>query len=349
MSKILSKIFSKKNRKWTLGVIALLVVAFFGGRWLIARRSALPKGIASGNGRIESKEVDVSAKLPLRVKEVLVAEGDLVKPGQVVARMDTVTLEAELAEANANVAAAREQLAVARAAMTKLRSQIDLARIEKERSRRLVAQRAGSQREYDVRSMTLKTTTAGYAEEQAKLQVAQQQVEVARANVATIQSRINDATLYSPVLGRVLYRLAEPGEVLPSGGKVLTLVNLEDVYMEIFLPSKQAAAVKVGSEARFTVDYEPNRVGVGYVSFVSPEAQFTPKEVETRSEREKLMFRVKIQVPRQLVVHYVERVKTGVRGVGYVKVSESAQWPKWLDKNLVRPSETERKRVTALP
>jgi HlyD family secretion protein len=157
--------------------------------------------------------------------------------------------------------------------------------------------------------------------------------------VAKAQSRIDDATLTSPVLGRVLYRLAEPGEVLAAGGKALTLVNLEDVYMEIFLPSAQAAAIKLGAEARFTVDYEPDRVGPGYVSFVSPEAQFTPKEVETRSEREKLMFRVKIQVPKELVLHYIERIKTGVRGVGYVKVKDSAVWPDWLEKNLVGPSE----------
>jgi HlyD family secretion protein len=331
------KIFQKPYRMWTVGVIVLAVVGFFGYRWWHARKYALPKGIASGNGRIESKEVDVASKLPLRVKEVLVQEGDLVKPKQVVARMDTVTLDAELAQAEASLAAAEEQRAVARAGITKKKSEIELARIEKVRSGRLVAERAGSQRELDMRNMTLKTTTAGLAEEQAKLQVAEEQVDVARANVATIQSRIDDATLTSPVLGRVLYRLAEPGEVVAAGGKVLTLVDLGDIYMEIFLPSEQAARIKLGAEARFKVDYEPDRTGVGYVSFVSPEAQFTPKEVETKSEREKLMFRVKIRVPRELVLHYVERVKTGVRGVGYVKVRQDAAWPDWLQKNLVQP------------
>jgi HlyD family secretion protein len=336
MAKIFSTIFSKKNRKWTIALLGVAVVAFFGFRYLHARRTALPKGIASGNGRIESREVDVSSKLPLKVKEVLVAEGDLVKPGQVVVRMDTGTLETELAEAQESLAAAREKLAVAKAAIVKAKAQIELAKVEKSRSGRLVAERAGSQRDYDVRTMTLKTTTAALGEAQGNLQVAEQQVKVAEANVATRQSRIDDATLTSPVLGRVLYRLAEPGEVLAPGGKALTLVNLEDVYMEIFLPAEQAAAVKIGAEARFTVDYEPNRVGAGTVTFVSPEAQFTPKEVETKSEREKLMFRVKIQVPRELVLHYVERIKTGVRGVGYVKVKDSAVWPDWLQKNLVQ-------------
>jgi HlyD family secretion protein len=110
--------------------------------------------------------------------------------------------------------------------------------------------------------------------------------------------------------------------------------------MEIFLPSQQAAAIKMGSEARVTIDTQPHRAAVGYVSFVSPEAQFTPKEVETKSERDKLMFRVKIQVPSELVEEYIERIKTGVRGVGYVKVSDSAKWPDWLQKNLVQPTST---------
>src|SRR6185436_7269278 len=141
-----------------------------------------------------------------------------------------------------------------------------------------------------------------------------------------IQTRIDDATLRSPVTGRVLYRLVEPGEVLAAGGKALTLVNLDDIYMEIFLPSEQAAAVKVGAEGRVTVDYDPRAIA-GQVSFVSPEAQFTPKQVETKSEREKLMFRVKIQLPREIIGQYIERIKTGVRGVGYVKVKDSAVWP----------------------
>jgi HlyD family secretion protein len=336
MPNIISKIFSKRYRKWTIGVLLLLVAGFFGFRYWRARQSALPKSFASGNGRIESKEVDVAAKLPLRVKEVMAKEGDLVKPGQIVVQMDTVTLDAELAEAKESLAAAQEKLAVAQAGITKQKSEINLARIEKRRSRNLYAERAGSRREYDVRTMALQTTKAGLDQATAQLSVAQKEVQVAQANVVKVQSRIDDATLRSPVLGRVLYRLAEPGEVLAPGGKAMTLVNLEDVYMEIFLPSNQAAAVKLNSEARFTVDFEPNKVAVGYVSFVSPEAQFTPKEVETKSEREKLMFRVKIQVPRELVEHYIERIKTGVRGVGYVKLRDDAVWPKWLDQNLVR-------------
>jgi HlyD family secretion protein len=271
---------------------------------------------------------------PLRVKQILVDEGALVKPGQVLVKLDTDTLDSQLAEARANVDAAQEKLAVAKANIVKQKSEIELAEVEANRSKRLVEQGAGSQRELDVRSTKVETTKAALAESEAMLQTATQQVEAARAQAGTVQTRIDDATLRSPVTGRVLYRLTEPGEVLGPGGKALTLVNLDDVYMEIFLPSDQAAAVKVGAEGRVTVDYEPKRAIAGQVSFVSPEAQFTPKQVETKSEREKLMFRVKIQLPREVVGQYIERVKTGVRGVGYVKVKDSAVWPARLQ-NLV--------------
>jgi HlyD family secretion protein len=332
----MAKKVSKRKLIW-IGAGALVAIALFiGFRVWMKQKSKLPEGIVSGNGRIEGRLVDVAAKEPLRVKEILVLEGALVKPGEVLVRLDTVTLESELAESNASVQAAEERLAVARASINKQKSEISLAGTEVNRSNNLVQEGAGSQRELDVRRTKLETTRATLAESEAMLLTATQGVEVAKANAKTIQTRIDDATLKSPVTGRVLYRLAEPGEVLAAGGKALTLVNLEDVYMEIFLPSKEAAAVKIGAEGRITVDYDKDRAIAGNVSFVSPEAQFTPKQVETKSEREKLMFRVKIQVPKDVAAQYIERIKTGVRGVGYVKVDESATWPPRLQ-NLVAP------------
>ena len=331
---------AKKSTVVIAGLVVVGAGAFLGYRYWQSSQSAIPPGIAYGNGRLEAKLADAASKEPLRIKEILVNEGDLVKPGQVLVLLDTVTLDAELAEARASVAAAEEKIAATEAAITRRNSEIRLAQIEVERARNLVRQRAGSQRELDVRNMQVESTRAALAEEQARLQTARQDVEVAQAKVATIQTRIDDATLYSNVTGRVLYRLAEPGEVLGPGGKALTLVNLEDVYMEIFLPSEQAAAIRTGAEARLTVDAIPNRAAVAYVSFVSPEAQFTPKEVETRSERDKLMFRVKIQVPPELVGQFIESIKTGVRGVGYVRLDDSVAWPSFLNDNLIRAPET---------
>jgi HlyD family secretion protein len=285
---------AKKDLNKIILVVAVAVVAFIGYKVWKSQQFALPKGIASGNGRIESTQVNISPKESLRVKEILAKEGDLVQRDQVLVRMDTSTLESQLTEAKAKV---------------------EFAKVELDRTQKLVDANAASVRELDARKTALETNTA---------------------NVATIQTRIDDATLKSPVRGRVLYRLVEVGEVLPPGGKALTLVNLEDIYMEIFLPSAQAAGLKNGAEARITLDYAPGKAAAASVSFVSPEAQFTPKQVETKSERDKLMFRVKIQVPEELVSSYIEHIKTGVRGVGYVKVDPSAVWPDWLQ-NLVKP------------
>ncbi len=326
---------TKQSLKWIILGIAIAAAIFLGFQYVKAKQTSVPKGIAYGNGRIEAKLVDAVAKDALRVKEMLVDEGDLVKPGQVLVTLDTATFESQLNEAKLKVATAQERVASANFAMLKQKSLVENAKIEFERTRKLVEANALSQREFDERSTQLATSTAALEEEQSKLETARQEVEVARANVTTIQTHIDDATLKSPVLGRVLYRLAEPGEMLAAGGKALTLVNLEDVYMEIYLPSEQAAGLKTGAEARITIDVAPGRAAIGYVSFVSPEAQFTPKQVETRSERDKLMFRVKIQVPKESVSAYIEHIKTGIRGVGYVKINQAAVWPTWLEKRFV--------------
>ena len=337
------KITSPKFLKLIILLLAVVAVAFFVYQYWKAKQSELPKGIASGNGRIEAKLVDAVAKDALRVKEILVDEGDLVKPGDVLVRLDTATFDSQLNQAKLQVATAQERVASANFAVVRQKSLVDNAQLEFDRTRKLVDQNALSQREFDERNTSLQTSTAALAEAEAQLRTAKQEVEVAQANVTTIQTHIDDATLKSPVLGRVLYRLAEPGEMLAAGGKALTLVNLQDVYMEIYLPSEQAASLKSGAEARITVDFAPGRAAPAYVSFVSPEAQFTPKQVETKSERDKLMFRVKIQVPQELISSHIDRVKTGIRGVGYVKLKDSAVWPSWLQNRLLSANQQDMK------
>ena len=155
--------------KWIIIAAAVGAAGFFGYRYWEASKSALPKGIASGNGRIEAKLVDIAAKEPLRVKEIRVDEGALVHPGEVLVVMDTATLEAELTKARLNVAATRQKEAVSQATIVRTKAAIELANIEVKRSSALVAERAGSQRELDVRKMALKSTSASLQEEEAKL------------------------------------------------------------------------------------------------------------------------------------------------------------------------------------
>ncbi len=314
-----------------------------------ARLKALPPGIASGNGRIESVQVDVTTKLPGRVEKIFVREGDMVHAAQVVAKMDTVTLEAELARAEATVAEQEAKAFEVDAAIAKAEGQLKQAEVELNRTRTLFARNAVSRGELDLRETEAKTTGAALNGEKARLNTNRKSVEATKAEAALTRSRIADMTLRSTVEGRVLYRLAEEGEVLGNGGKVLTLVNLGDVYMEIYLPAQDAVKVKVGGDARIVLDILPEYAARAKVTFVAPEAQFTPKQVETRSERDKLMFRVKLSVPPERVLPYIERVKTGIRGVGYVRLDDATAWPEHLDRELPKRSPAAADSISSQP
>jgi HlyD family secretion protein len=163
----------------------------------------------------------------------------------------------------------------------------------------------------------------------AKSQVvdARAAVDAAGATIQSIQADIDDATLTSPRDGRIQYRVAQPGEVLAAGGRVLNLVDLGDVYMTFFLPTEQAGRIAVGAEVRLVLDAAPQRIIPAKVSYVADVAQFTPKTVETAQERQKLMFRVKAQIPADLLRKYVQFVKTGLPGMAYVRLDPSAKWP----------------------
>lgn len=293
----------------------------------------LPDGFVSGNGRIEAEQADVATRVAGRVKAILAEEGDLVEAGQALARMDTEELEASLREARAQVREAEERREAALALIVQRESECELAEAEYARSTTLFAERVEPESRLDVKASQLRSAQAACDAAEAQKHDAEAGIEAAKARVDRIQTQLDDAVLESPVRGRVLYRLARLGEVLPVGGKVLTLIDLSDVYMEIFLPSRQATLVPLGAEARVVLDALPDVVIPGSVSFVSPDAQFTPRQVETAGERDKLMFRVKIRVPADFVEAHIDVLKTGIRGVAYVALGqqESAPWPEFLE------------------
>ncbi len=326
-----------KSASIRVALLVALVAAVGTGVWLWASQEELPDGIVSSNGRIEADEVDISAKYSGRVREILAKEGDLVQPGQVLAKMDTAELQARLEKAKAEVSRFESQVNESEATIAQREAELRLAKQELDRTLTLVRKGHVSVRVGDERQSQHDTATAALTAARANLGTARRAVESAKAEARRIQTDLDDAVLTSPVMGRVLYRLAEPGEVLAAGGKVLTLINLQEVYMEVFLPSRDAGRISLGSEARIVLDPVPHFAIPANVSFVSPQAQFTPKQVETASEREKLMFRVKVKVPSELVKKHVERVKTGVRGVAYLRLAgtpgtEPTPWPEFLQR-----------------
>jgi HlyD family secretion protein len=174
---------------------------------------------------------------------------------------------------------------------------------------------------------------------QAQAVRAQSAIDAANAEAERLKAEIEDSTLKAPIRGRVQNRLAEPGEVLPAGGKVLALVDLRDVYMYVFLPEPIAGKIALGSQGRIVLDAAPEYPIRALVSFVSPEAQFTPKSVETAEERHNLTFRVKLQLDKTRLGQFEPYVKVGIPGMGFVRFDNSAEWPPMLQVKSVMPNQ----------
>jgi HlyD family secretion protein len=328
---------ARAKRPWTLAAAALVAAFVAAYAWWHSRPPGLPAGFAKSNGRIEATQVDIATKLPGRVKDVLVREGDAVAAGQVLARMDMAGLEADLRLAEAQIAQARHAGATARAVVAQRLREVELARGMLERSQELVGRGFVSAQKLDAdRTQMLAAEAVLVA---ARSRVVESEAAVASASAATarIATEIADGVLMAPRAGRVQYRLAEPGEVLAAGGKIASVLDLTDVYMTIFLPEAAAGRLEIGAEARIVLDAAPQYVIPAKVAFVAAEAQFTPKTVETTEERQKLVFRVKAQLDPALLRRYETRVKAGMPGVAYVRIDPAAPWPAGLEPRLPPP------------
>lgn len=330
--------------------------------WSELRPNGLGEGFASGNGRIEATEIDVATKLGGRIREIAVDEGDFVQPGQVLARMDTEVLDAQLNQARAQVRQAENAIltaqaqvamresekATAEAVVHQRQAELTAAQKRHKRTETLVARNAMARQQLDddlaakqsaqaalaaSRAQVL-SAEAGIAAARSQVIEAQSALEAAQASVTRLQADIADSELKTDRVARVQYRVAQPGEVLAAGGKLLNLVDLADVYMTFFLPERQAGRVALGSEVHIVIDAAPQYVIPARVSYVASVAQFTPKTVETESEREKLMFRVKARIDPALLRKHMEQVKTGLPGMAYLKLDDAAEWPAHLQVNV---------------
>lgn len=343
------------SKKWLIVALCAAIGTFGGYVWFSRPQAGPGPGFVSGNGRIEATETGISAKLAGRIARILVEEGDAVQQGQVLAVMQTDVLEAQR-----NEALAQRQLAVSNeirakaqitlresdklAAVANLKQrQSELDAFQRKLARSSILSKTGalSRQVFDDDETSMYGAQSAVSSAQAQVAVAESAIAVAKAEalgalfsiraaeatVARIEADIKDSTLISPRSGRVQYRIAQPGEVLAAGGKLLNMVDLSDVYMTFFLPEAAAGKVALGTEVRLVLDAAPDYVIPAVVSYVASTAQFTPKTVETQSERQKLMFRVKARVDRALLLKYQEYVKTGLPGVAWVKLDPAAQWP----------------------
>jgi HlyD family secretion protein len=291
------------------------------------RGKDMPDGIVKTNGRIEATEVDVAAKYQGRLATVTVDEGDAVTAGQVVATISSPETEAQLRGAQADVLKAKHAIAEAEAIIAQRRSEQVNAKGDLERGQDLVEKGWLSKQVYDQRVNRFQAADALLVAAQRARDEAEAGLKAATAEVERLQAILVDLTLVSPRSGRVQYRLARAGEVVSAGQRVLTILDLKDVYMTIYLPANVAGKLTMGDEARIVADPLPDYVFPASISFVATDAQFTPKSVETAEERQKLMFRVKLQGDPKMLAERYREVKTGIRGLGFVRTDPKIAWP----------------------
>jgi HlyD family secretion protein len=244
-----------------------------------------------------------------------------------VATISSPETEAQLRAAQAQVLKSKKALAEAVASIAQRQSDLDFTRSDYERGKMLIEHATITKQTLDQRRNKFESAEAAYVAANAQRDEAEAAIKAAEADVERLQSILVDLVLVSPRSGRVQYRLARAGEVVSAGQRVLTILDLKDVYMTIYLPADVAGRLTLGDEARVILDPVPQYVIPNTISFVATDAQFTPKSVETAEEREKLMFRVKLQGDPAVLDKYHRVVKTGVRGLGFVRKDPKIPWP----------------------
>jgi HlyD family secretion protein len=320
-----------RRRRAALLLLLLLIPALLaGGYWWLHLGPAVPPGFASGNGRLEADVINIATKFAGRVAELRVDEGDMVHAGEVVAVMDTRDLQASLEKAQAQVGQAQHALDEAKANLEQQQTQVTLAAQELDRTAALVPKGYATVELLDQRRQQMNAALAARSAAEARVNQARQALLAAQHDVELYKVNIADNSLVAPRDGRIEYRVANVGEVLGPGGKVFTMLDTGYVYMDIFLPTADAGRVRLGSDARIVLDAYPTRPIPARVAFIATRAQFTPKTVETREERDKLMFRIRVRIDPDRLRPRAELVRSGLPGVAFVRTDPDAPWPPQL-------------------
>lgn len=313
-----------------IAIIALSLFAVAGGAFAWHEHQvaqSVPDGIIYGNGRLEFTRVDVAVKYPGRITQLLVQEGDNVTSGQILAQEDKAAVQAQYDQASAQQNRAASAAGRASAELVARQAALQLARDELRHAQKMRQQNLVSDMEVTQRRTQVETAQAAVnAASQAVLEALHAK-EGAAAQVNQVQTVLDDMTIRAPVSGRIEYRVIETGSVLPPGGRVYSMLDPVDPYMTLFFPTASISNLKIGDEARIRFD-GMNTPVAATVSFIDSQAQFTPKYVETATEREQLVYRVKLRVTADEQKRLGTLLKAGMTGEGYIKQRPDAAWPK---------------------
>jgi len=295
-------------------------------------------GKPDGSGTIECTQVVVAPQVGGRIAKLVPQEGNAVTNGSLVAQIDSIDWQLKQGEARAALAVAQAQLDLLLAGtrdedIQRARDQVreaqavsgaasaDLKRIEQ-----LFEKKSATRKQLDdARAQAERTAAALSGAEQMltrllhgsrreEIVVAQALVSQAQARVAIADKAVADCTVRAPADGIVTTRSREEGELVASGAALVTISRLDNVWLSIYVPENRLSLVKLGKPARVRIDGDKKEYE-GVVSFVSPEAEFTPKNIQTPEERSKLVYRVKISLRNQDGIF-----KPGMPADGYLKI-----------------------------
>ena len=318
------------KRRWLKrgALLVVLLLAVIGaGYWWLRPRAGLPPGIASGNGRLDADEIDIDTKFPGRIVKLFADEGDLTKAGEILVQMDTQDLMASLKQSQALIRQAQQTIDAAQSTLTQQKSQVLLAQQQLTRTQTLVTQGYATKQLLDQQQQVLNSAIAGQSAAEDVIRQAQAALQAVRHATDVFKADIADDALVSPRDGEIEYRVANVGEVLPAGGKVFTILDTSYYYMDIYLTTLSAGQLKVGSDARIVMDSYPTHPFRAKVVYVAPQAQFTPKTVETQSERDVLMFRVRVRIDAAELLANPAAIRSGSPGMAYVLTAPNTVWP----------------------
>lgn len=321
--------YDRNKRKKQSLIIFLVVLAVIGfiGFWIFKKiESGRELYIIKGNGRIESREVSIAAKFSGRVIELNVDEGSVVKKGDLLATIDYRTMTSDLEVQKAKAEEISKRILSIDANIKGTKSDLNFYEKEVDRSKVLMKQKFASQLEMDQNNNKLEKTKAKLASLEADKNASEAEYKSLLASIQTAEINIEDMKIYAPSDGVILYRLVENGEMVSTSGRMFIMYNPDDLYMTIYMSSNFAGKVKLGDEAIIKLDAYKDKDFKAKVTFVAQNAEFTPKEVETQTEREKLMFRVKLTLNDNVT----REAKPGMPGDGYIKIDNSKDWPEKL-------------------
>ncbi len=311
-----------ETRPWlrAILIVGVLLLAVIAGLSLWTRPAPEPGVFLRVSGNIEMTDAEVSFKIPGRVAERLVSEGETVQAGQLVARLDAGELGQEVALRGAEVRAAAaalaeletgsrpEEIAQAEAVVRRTQADVARARADFRRLKTLYAQENVSVQDYDAARTVVDVTEAKLREAQEqwrlvqkgprieKIDRARAQLQQAKEALALAETRFSYSILASPLTGVVLSHHIEPGEYVAAGTPIVTVGAVEQVWLRAYVDETDLGRVKVGQAATVTIDTYPNKAYEGRVSFIASQAEFTPKSVQTEKERVKLVYRIKVTI-----------------------------------------------------